>query len=142
MKASKLFELYDRMGRKLSKRLAYIFQREGLSTVELSMLWRIYTKQACRVGELSGESGISPSTITGILDRLVARGLLERAPDPEDRRGILMKSVPATSALIERLITAVDEEMEIVLSVLPEGRVQEMIEDMQLILNFLEQDKQ
>ena len=105
------------------------------------MLWRMNCKQVCRVSELSGESGISPSTITGILDRLVDKGWLERVPDPDDRRGILMKITPEASVLMQRMMTMLNEDLETVLNVLPEGRLQELLEDIQMILDYLEHDK-
>ena len=136
-------ELLGRINRKLFKRLAYIYQREGLSETDLSVQWRMNHRQSpCRVSELAEETGIPPSTLTGILDRLVARGLLERLPDPDDRRGILMKSTPEGFALLQRMTIEVNEEMNAILSILPEGRLQGLIADMQLILDFLEHDKQ
>ncbi|WKU44705.1 MarR family transcriptional regulator [Streptomyces sp. VNUA116] len=39
-----------------------------------------------------------PSNVTGIVDRLEARGLVERGPDPDDRR---VKLAAATSAGLE-----------------------------------------
>ena len=143
MNALQLLELFYCVNKKLSNRLSdHIYQREGLSDAEVQVIWKIHNKQICRVSELSDEIGIPPSTATGILDRLNAKGLLERVHDPDDRRGIILKSVPATSAMIERLTATIDQEMERVLSVLPENRMQGMIEDLKLILNYLEQEKQ
>lgn len=39
-----------------------------------------------RLGELGTRLGIAPSTLSRNLDRLVERGLVERGPDPDDRR--------------------------------------------------------
>jgi len=135
-------ELFFRVGRKLSKRLSDgIYQRQGLSNAEVQVLWTVHNKQVCRVSELSDTVGISPSTTTGIIDRLMAKGLLERMQDPDDRRGIILKSVSATAVMIEHLKATLDEEMYHILSVLPEGREQDRIEDLQQILNYLEQEK-
>ncbi|GGR88176.1 MarR family winged helix-turn-helix transcriptional regulator [Deinococcus sedimenti] len=37
-------------------------------------------------GELAALLAVSPASVTGSLDRLETRGLLRRAPDPQDRR--------------------------------------------------------
>jgi DNA-binding MarR family transcriptional regulator len=41
-----------------------------------------------RLGELGRRLGIAPSTLSRNLDRLVERGLVEREPDPDDRRAL------------------------------------------------------
>jgi DNA-binding MarR family transcriptional regulator len=143
LKILQLLELSYRVNKKITRRLAdHIYLREGLSDAEVQALFTLHSKQVCRVSELSSEIGIPPSTATGILDRLDAKGLLERVPDPDDRRGIILKSVPATSVMIERLSATLTQEMEPVLSVLPDGRMQGMIEDLKQILSYLEQEKQ
>jgi len=38
------------------------------------------------MSELSGELLLQPSTVTGLVDALVERGLVERREDPQDRR--------------------------------------------------------
>lgn len=41
-----------------------------------------------RLGELGRRLGIAPSTLSRNLDRLVDRGLVDRRPDPDDRRAL------------------------------------------------------
>jgi len=41
-----------------------------------------------RLGELGRRLGIAPSTLSRNLDRLVERSLVERGPDPDDRRAL------------------------------------------------------
>lgn len=43
---------------------------------------------ALRLGELGQRLGITPSTLSRNLDRLVDRSLVERGPDPDDRRAL------------------------------------------------------
>lgn len=42
------------------------------------------------VGELQQASGLKRSTLTNVLDRLEARGFVERRPNPDDRRSSLV----------------------------------------------------
>jgi DNA-binding MarR family transcriptional regulator len=49
-------------------------------------------------GELAHIVQLHPSTITGILQRLVARGLLERVPDPDDSRRARLRLKPRAVA--------------------------------------------
>ncbi|MFB7633019.1 MarR family winged helix-turn-helix transcriptional regulator [Streptomyces sp. NPDC056149] len=49
-----------------------------------------------------------PSNVTGIVDRLEARGLVERRPDPADRRVKLAVPTDEGRATAERLRTSLD----------------------------------
>src|ERR1019366_2492668 len=49
-------------------------------------------------GELAHIVRLHPSTITGILQRLVARGLLERQRDPSDSRRARLRLKPRAAA--------------------------------------------
>jgi DNA-binding MarR family transcriptional regulator len=42
-------------------------------------------------GRLLRETLVTSGTMTNRVDRLVARGLVERLPDPDDRRGVLVR---------------------------------------------------
>jgi DNA-binding MarR family transcriptional regulator len=50
--------------------------------------------------------GISLATVTGIVDRLAAHGLVTRREDPRDRRVRRLELTPAGSELMEGIITA------------------------------------
>jgi DNA-binding MarR family transcriptional regulator len=64
-------------------------------------------------GDLAGIVQLHPSTITGILQRLVGRGLLVRERDPEDKRRVRLRLKPrartftraSQSGTVERAVT-------------------------------------
>jgi DNA-binding MarR family transcriptional regulator len=51
---------------------------------------------------LAARFGCDPSNISVIVDRLAERGLVERRPDPRDRRVKLIAATPAGSELAHR----------------------------------------
>jgi DNA-binding MarR family transcriptional regulator len=64
-------------------------------------------------GELARIVLLHPSTITGILQRLVGRGLLDRERDPEDSRRVRLRLTPRARAFtrvsrgtVERAVTS------------------------------------
>ncbi len=59
-------------------------------------------------GELADVLHLHPSTLTGVLQRLVARGLLERTPDPRDARRALFR-LTARGSRLDRLKTGTAE---------------------------------
>ena len=58
----------------------------GLSASETNLIACLTPGEPRRTGELVVATGQRPSTVTGILDRLERRGLVERQLDPDDRR--------------------------------------------------------
>jgi MarR family transcriptional regulator, organic hydroperoxide resistance regulator len=54
--------------------------------------------------ELAERLKSDPSNLTGLIDRLEARGLVERRPDPTDRRIKGLALTPAGAQLRERLL--------------------------------------
>jgi MarR family transcriptional regulator, organic hydroperoxide resistance regulator len=66
---------------------------------------------ALRVHELSAELGMSSGGVSKLLDRLEARGLCQRQPNPGDRRSSLLRLTPAGQALLARAGQLVDAEL-------------------------------
>jgi DNA-binding MarR family transcriptional regulator len=58
------------------------------------------------VRELLAATGQRPSTLTGVLDRLERRGLVERRLHPADRRSLTVALTPAGAAAAERVAAA------------------------------------
>jgi DNA-binding MarR family transcriptional regulator len=61
-------------------------------------------------GRLLRETLVTSGTMTNRVDRLAARGFVERYPDPEDRRGVLVRLTPegkeAVDGAFEALLDA------------------------------------
>jgi MarR family transcriptional regulator, organic hydroperoxide resistance regulator len=65
----------------------------GLSAAEINALACIDGHTTVR--DLVAATAQRPSTLTGVLDRLERRGLIERAANPADRRSVLVRLTPA-----------------------------------------------
>ena len=59
----------------------------GMTVAQAATLEAL-TNGPLRLGDLGTRLGIAPSTLSRNLDRLVERGLVERGPDPGDRRAL------------------------------------------------------
>ena len=53
--------------------------------------------------ELAERMGVEPMTLSGYLDRLEARGLIERKPDPTDRRAKLVALTAAAEGVLDQV---------------------------------------
>lgn len=65
--------------------------------------------QAARAGQvrqnvLAERIGVEAMTVSAYVDRLEARGLIERLPDPSDRRAKLIALTDAADAILDQII--------------------------------------
>ena len=67
----------------------------GLSEGRLSVLWRLQGEGSTTLGELAASLDVSPRNITGLIDHLEEDQLVERFPDPDDRRATRARLTPA-----------------------------------------------
>lgn len=64
--------------------------------------------------ELSAATELPSSTTTRVLDRLAAKGLVERVPDPEDRRKVWLHPQPIESAKVGEAYAEIGRQLEAV----------------------------
>ena len=63
-------------------------------------------------GELSQATGLPSSTTTRVLDRLEAKGMVERRPDPADRRKVRVHAVQFHDQRVEAAYDEILTQME------------------------------
>jgi DNA-binding MarR family transcriptional regulator len=68
----------------------------GLNVTDMECLRLLFQKGIATPSELARYTGLTSGATTAMLDRLEKAGFLERRPNPDDRRGILI--TPAKSA--------------------------------------------
>lgn len=74
-----------------------------LTPSELSALASVDAAGPLRLGDLAAAEGTSPSRITRLVAELQRRGLLDRAPDPADRRSVVVQLSAGGRDLLRRL---------------------------------------
>jgi DNA-binding MarR family transcriptional regulator len=86
----------------------------GLSMARTKVLRRLHEQGPTRQNVLAVEFGLSPHSITDLVDGLERLGLAERRPDPTDRRAKLVAitnageaSLDVANATLERLHTQI-----------------------------------
>ncbi|WP_099192295.1 MarR family winged helix-turn-helix transcriptional regulator [Tepidibacter mesophilus] len=67
-----------------------VMEKDSLSKTEIMILFML-KKHEYKATDLAKEIGISASTLTGVVDRLVERGYVERVRDEKDRRIVFIK---------------------------------------------------
>src|SRR5690349_10098630 len=71
-------------------------------------------------GRLLRETMVTSGTMTNRVDRLTARGLVERSPDPDDRRGVIVRLTPEGKATVDGAFGALLDAERALLEDLPE----------------------
>ncbi|MEI9416201.1 MarR family winged helix-turn-helix transcriptional regulator [Mesorhizobium sp. Cs1321R2N1] len=91
------------------ERLAPLFARFGLQTGEfdvLATLRRSGSPYALTPTALYEATMVTSGAMTNRLDRLETSGLIQRAPHPNDRRGIVVRLTEKGLALIDEAVAA------------------------------------
>ena len=78
-----------------------IAAEHDLSLTQLRVL-AILRDRRIKMSELTNYLGLDKSTVSGLVDRAEKRGLLQRAPNPLDGRGVDVLLAPAGTELAER----------------------------------------
>jgi DNA-binding MarR family transcriptional regulator len=108
--------------------------RQGLSASEEKALDLLERSGPLTAGELARQSGLAPASVTGLINRLEAKGFARRVPNPGDGRSVLVEvdseRVYATVAplfadwvgsLYELYAGYTDEQLEVILHFLTEA---------------------
>ena len=91
----------------------------GLTPARVSALLNIERNGPLRLSELAAAEGLNPTMLSRMVADLVDAGLLERSPDPDDRRSAWVSATDAGRRLAERMRRQRTEAVEAALAVLP-----------------------
>ncbi|MBB6214168.1 DNA-binding MarR family transcriptional regulator [Anaerosolibacter carboniphilus] len=79
-----------------------VFADDEISRTEI-MILMLLKKKEYRVTSLAKEIGIPASTLTGVIDRLINKGYVERYRSTEDRRAVIVGVGTRTKEKIEQV---------------------------------------
>lgn len=84
-------QLSEQLSRAFSTVGRYVTQDEGgLSRADFGVLVRLADRVSTRPGDLAAAEGLDPSTMSRRIASLHERGLIDRAPDPDDGRATVV----------------------------------------------------
>lgn len=104
------YVLEDQIGyllRRAHQRASSIFQEimtEGLTPPQFAALVKIRDFGAVSQNRLGRSVAMDPATSQGVTQRLLAKNLINRKDDPEDRRRTILSLTPEGEAIVERLV--------------------------------------
>jgi len=74
-----------------------------LTMPQMKVLFLLYSDGVARMSQLASSLGVTLSTVTGIVDRLVEQGMVQRQEHPQDRRLVVYRLTSRGSETVERL---------------------------------------
>lgn len=90
----------------LTARFAAQFEEHGLSAVEFEVLLRLARSPGCRLRmtDLAGQTSLSTSGVTRVVDRMDRDGLVRREACPSDRRSSYAVITPAGRTRLDEVL--------------------------------------
>ena len=108
----------------------------GLRPPQFAVLVTVYQNPGLNQTHLVDKTGIDRSTVADMIDRLVARGYLERKRDTGDQRVNTLWSTPAGIAALESCIEAALSIQETILAPVPPEKRAALLEALELLADL------
>ena len=110
----------------------------NLSIGQLKSLFFISNRGATSLSKLAAALRVTPTNTTGIVDRLLKRGLITRTESPDDRRVLLLRTTPLGDELIAELRQKRKERMAELFNRLSEEEAKYMAEALKIMVRVIE----
>ena len=108
----------------------YVDQRArelGMTRAQWAVLARIDRNEGVRQGELADTLDLQPITLTRLIDRMCDSGLIERRPDPNDRRAKRLYLTPAARPVLDGMMPLGQEIMATVLAGIEPAAIEQLL---------------
>jgi MarR family transcriptional regulator, organic hydroperoxide resistance regulator len=113
----------------------------ALTSSQMKVLINFSGQRFFTMTELGRINGVSVSTMTSMVDRLVQAGFLERQHDAADRRIVRVGLNAAGQKMVDYLMKVRRHELEKFLVELTPGEVQEFLQSIETVARYLAQAK-
>lgn len=127
-------DLADQPGyyiRRLQQIAVAVFLQEaeghGVTPVQYATLQAVANQPSLDQRSLARAVGLDTSTLAGVVDRLEARGWMQRQASPSDRRVRLLSLTPEGQALLAEVVPAMRRAQQKILAPLPEAERQDFM---------------
>jgi DNA-binding MarR family transcriptional regulator len=100
---TQIIELQRRVDRARRQYGLDVWMDLPLTIAQLKSLFFISNQGSTNSGKLAAALGVTPTNTTGIVDRLVKRGLVSRTENPKDRRMLALQATEKGEELVAKL---------------------------------------
>jgi DNA-binding MarR family transcriptional regulator len=120
--------LIAQLGTHAAGRFAERLEPLDLTPAHAGILWNLAQQPALTQRALADLLGAFPSRLVLLLDELEEKGLVERRPDPADRRSHALRLTPGGKAMLEELGRVARQHQDDLCAALDAGERQQLRE--------------
>ncbi len=114
----------------------------GLTTAQYICLRTVVDQQTLTLSQLRTRVDLSASTVTGIVDRLEAKGLLKRCRSARDRRVIFLEATPQGKQVVEKSPSLLQDRLANGLHKLDQAHQLQVAQSLESIVRLMEPEEQ
>jgi MarR family 2-MHQ and catechol resistance regulon transcriptional repressor len=108
----------------------------GLTMTQFDVIATLGNQPAMTCKELGEKTLVTKGTLTGVLERLEAKGILERRTNPEDARSQIVGLTVAGQSLFEKVFPAHLKHLEKAFQKLDDKQLKDLQESLSLLKNI------
>jgi DNA-binding MarR family transcriptional regulator len=114
---------YEELMHRMAEGHAPEFLEIAITMPQAKLLYLLGAAGELHMSELVARLGVSLSTVSGLVERIVEAGLARRHDDPGDRRQVVVGLTPAGSAFIDRFRELNTRQMRELVDLLDESEL-------------------
>ena len=137
---SQIINLNRNFNRTLRHEFHGLMQDSGFTFPQLSVISILAKNGEQKVSDISEKMGLSDSTVSGILDRLEQKGIIERKRNKDDRRVVKIYLIKGSQEICQEFYRKREEYFTHLLKELSEQEINDIIKGLE-ILNRVVCDK-
>lgn len=122
------WEALFRAQHEVFEEIAVDFQDTDLTQAEYDVMLTVTrcADLSARLREVTANMLISQPSVSRLVDRMVARGLITKCADPNDGRGAVLRATPEGTALFRRLASTHGQRIAARMSVLDDDELRQL----------------
>jgi DNA-binding MarR family transcriptional regulator len=113
-------------------------KRFDLTGPQLWALWELGRTGPCALKDLAEKMKLDPSTVVGVVDRLVVKGLVVRNPDAQDRRRISLVPTAKGEEILAAAPHPAQGHLLVGLEKMDKKKVENLHESLKTLVSVLE----
>lgn len=119
----------------LNEDLSQSLARDDLTPSRVPIVWALRDRGPTTQRALAELLAVSPRTVTGLVDGLVATGFVTREPHPTDRRAINVTLTDHGARIVKELARQQDEFVALLFGDMPDRQLDGFVEGLTVVLD-------